>query len=59
MSNPSWRMCAGWVSIGKTGCIFASDYFDQLYDWAMQLIKAGKAYVCDLTAEESASTAAP
>ena len=31
---------------------YASDYFDQLYDWALQLIRAGKAYVCDLTAEE-------
>ncbi len=31
---------------------YASDYFDQLYEWAVQLIKAGKAYVCDLTAEE-------
>jgi glutaminyl-tRNA synthetase len=31
---------------------FASDYFQQLYDWAVQLIKAGNAYVCDLTAEE-------
>jgi glutaminyl-tRNA synthetase len=31
---------------------FASDYFQQLYDWAIQLIKAGRAYVCDLTAEE-------
>ena len=31
---------------------FASDYFDQLYEWAVQLIKAGKAYVCDLSAEE-------
>jgi glutaminyl-tRNA synthetase len=31
---------------------FASDYFDQLYDWAIKLIKAGKAYVCDLTADE-------
>jgi glutaminyl-tRNA synthetase len=31
---------------------FASDYFDQLYAWAVQLIKAGMAYVCDLTAEE-------
>jgi len=30
----------------------ASDYFDQLYEWAVLLIKAGKAYVCDLTAEE-------
>ncbi|MGQ9814493.1 MAG: glutamine--tRNA ligase/YqeY domain fusion protein, partial [Candidatus Roseilinea sp.] len=31
---------------------FASDYFDQLYEWAVQLIKAGKAYVCDLSADE-------
>ena len=31
---------------------YASDYFDQLYEWAVQLIQAGKAYVCDLTAEE-------
>jgi glutaminyl-tRNA synthetase len=33
---------------------YASDYFDQLYDWAVQLIKAGKAYVDDLTPEEMA-----
>jgi glutaminyl-tRNA synthetase len=31
---------------------YASDYFGQLYEWAVQLIKAGKAYVCDLSAEE-------
>ncbi len=31
---------------------YASDYFDQLYEWAVQLIKSGKAYVCDLTADE-------
>ena len=31
---------------------YASDYFDQLYDWAVQLIKAGKAYVCDLNADQ-------
>lgn len=31
---------------------YASDYFQQLYDWAVQLIKAGKAYVCDLSADE-------
>lgn len=31
---------------------YASDYFDQLHEWALQLIKAGKAYVCDLSAEE-------
>jgi len=31
---------------------YASDYFDQLYEWAVQLIKQGDAYVCDLSAEE-------
>lgn len=31
---------------------FASDYFDQLYGFALELIKKGKAYVCDLNAEE-------
>jgi glutaminyl-tRNA synthetase len=31
---------------------YASDYFDQLYEWAVQLIKTGKAYVCDLSADE-------
>ena len=31
---------------------YASDYFGQLHEWAVQLIKAGKAYVCDLSAEE-------
>jgi glutaminyl-tRNA synthetase len=31
---------------------YASDYFDQLHAWAIQLIKAGKAFVCDLSADE-------
>ena len=31
---------------------FASDYFPQLYRFAIQLIKAGKAYVCDLNADQ-------
>ena len=31
---------------------YASDYFDRLHAWAVQLIEAGKAYVCDLTAEQ-------
>lgn len=31
---------------------YASDYFEQLYQWAKELIKKGKAYVCDLSAEE-------
>ena len=31
---------------------FASDYFDQIYEHAVQLIEKGKAYVCDLNAEQ-------
>ncbi|HEW79691.1 MAG TPA: glutamine--tRNA ligase/YqeY domain fusion protein [Phycisphaerales bacterium] len=31
---------------------FASDYFEQMYEYAVQLVKAGKAYVCDLTPDE-------
>jgi glutaminyl-tRNA synthetase len=31
---------------------FASDYFEQLYTWAEQLISAGKAYVCDLSEQQ-------
>src|SRR5205823_4664846 len=31
---------------------YASDYFDQLYEWARQLVRAGKAFVCDLSAED-------
>ncbi len=31
---------------------YASDYFEQLYQYAMQLVKDGKAYVCDLSADE-------
>jgi glutaminyl-tRNA synthetase len=31
---------------------YASDYFGQLHDWAVQLIQKGKAFVCDLTADQ-------
>ncbi len=41
-----------WLGFEWDGLYYASDYFQQLYDWAVQLIKAGKAYVCDLTADE-------
>ena len=33
--------------------LYASDYFDQLYDWALELIRKGKAYVCSLNPEEA------
>ncbi len=32
--------------------LFASDYFQQMYDWAMVLVKKGMAYVCDLSADD-------
>ena len=42
-----------WLGADWEGRLFyASDYFDQLYAWAVQLIQAGKAYVCDLSAEQ-------
>jgi glutaminyl-tRNA synthetase len=34
---------------------FASDYFEQMYQWAEELIKKGKAYVCDLSADDVAA----
>jgi glutaminyl-tRNA synthetase len=41
-----------WLGFKWDGLFYASDYFQQLYEWAVQLIKAGKAYVCDLSADE-------
>jgi len=45
----------GWADQVLAPTVFyASDYFPQLYDYAVQLIKLGKAYVCDLSAEDLA-----
>lgn len=41
-----------WLGFNWDGLYYASDYFDQMYDYAVELIKRGKAYVCSLTAEE-------
>jgi glutaminyl-tRNA synthetase len=41
-----------WLGFKWDGLYYASDYFGQLYEWAIQLIKADKAYVCDLSADE-------
>lgn len=41
-----------WLGFQWDNLLFASDYFDQMYACAVTLIKKGKAYVCDLTAEE-------
>ncbi|MCK6484863.1 MAG: glutamine--tRNA ligase/YqeY domain fusion protein [Phycisphaerae bacterium] len=36
----------------KAGVLFGSDYFGQMYDWAVELIKKGRAYVCDLSGDQ-------
>src|SRR5260370_10569547 len=42
-----------WLGFDWEGRLFyASDYFGQLYQWAVQLIQAGKAFVCDLSADD-------
>ena len=42
-----------WLGAEPTGGVFyGSDYFDKCYEYAIKLIKDGKAYVCDLSAEE-------
>src|ERR1700691_4663535 len=41
-----------WLGFKWDGLFYASDYFDQLYEWAVKLIKDGNAYVDDLTADE-------
>ncbi len=41
-----------WLGYHWSDLRFASDYFEQLYDYAVELIEAGKAYVCDLSADE-------
>jgi glutaminyl-tRNA synthetase len=41
-----------WLGFKWDGLYYASDYFQQLYEWAVQMIKAGKAFVCDLNADE-------
>ena len=41
-----------WLGFEWDGLFYASDYFDQLFEWAVVLIKAGKAYVDDLSQDE-------
>ena len=44
----------GWRWEGRIR--FASDYFDQMYAWAEELIRKGKAFVCDMTGDQIAAT---
>jgi glutaminyl-tRNA synthetase len=41
-----------WLGFDWDRLCYASDYFGQLYEWALKLVEAGKAYVDDLTADE-------
>ena len=43
-----------WLGFTWANLCFASDYFPQMHEWAVELIKKGKAYVCDLTGDEVA-----
>ncbi|CAN5399149.1 glutamine--tRNA ligase/YqeY domain fusion protein [soil metagenome] len=57
MADVRW-LIDGWadqnIGLKADGAPFyASDYFDQLYDFAEQLVRKGKAYVCDMTPEET------
>ena len=45
-----------WLGFQWDGLYYASDYFEQLYEWAELLIKKGKAYVCDLTPDQVRQT---
>ena len=41
-----------WLGFNWDGEFYASDYFEQLFEWGVKLIKKGKAYICELTQEE-------
>ncbi|HYV37849.1 MAG TPA: glutamine--tRNA ligase/YqeY domain fusion protein [Gemmataceae bacterium] len=43
-----------WLGFQWDGLYYASDYFEQIYQWSIQLINKGKAFVCDLTPEQVA-----
>lgn len=45
-----------WLGYEWDGLFFASDYFEAMYNWAVSLIKKGRAYVCDLSAEQIRAT---
>lgn len=45
-----------WLGFEWDQELYASDYFDQMYDYAVSLIKKGLAYVCDYSAEQIAAT---
>ena len=57
MADVHW-LIDGWADKNFGGAPFyASDYFEQLYDCAVELVRKGKAYVDDLTAKKRTNTA--
>lgn len=53
MADARW-LIDGWADKHLAGApVYASSYFDKLYDYAVKLVDKGKAYVCDMTAEET------
>jgi glutaminyl-tRNA synthetase len=53
MADVHW-LIDGWADPNLGGApVYASNYFDKLYDYAVELVNKGKAYVCDMTAEET------
>lgn len=45
-----------WLGFQWDNLLYASDYFETMYEGAVKLIKAGKAYICELTADEIRAT---
>ena len=53
MFDVKW-LIGGWADrhVGEAPC-YASDYFDRFYEYALQLVRKGKAYVCDMSQEQT------
>lgn len=59
MNDVRWVLAGTPIANGRDpwdGLYYASDYFDQLYEWAIVLIKKGKAFVCDQTPDQVRET---
>src|SRR6266851_1891772 len=53
MADVRW-LIDGWANTNLGGApLYTSDYFDQLFQYAVELVRKGKGYVCDMTAEET------